>query len=213
MKVVVGLGNPGGEYEWSRHNAGWLALAAVARRFAAGRFFREGTVEAAECLRSGEKIYLLKPMGYMNRSGQSLAAWLEYYREIREEIRSGAGGPPDRGIDCDWPGLLVLADDVNLPLGRLRLRPAGSSGGHNGLRDLEKALGGPGYPRLRLGVGAAPRRLELADHVLGRFSREEEPAILRAAETSAEAVACWTDSGLEAARNRFNGPDPAGADA
>jgi PTH1 family peptidyl-tRNA hydrolase len=223
--VVVGLGNPGDEYGRTRHNLGWLALEAAARVFGAGNFRRERQVEAAEAFWSGEKVYLLRPMAYMNRSGQALASWLGSFREVRDEIRrrgvtpsegaAGAAGKIDKAeageAECLWPGLLILADDVNLPLGRLRLRPSGSAGGHTGLLDVEKALGGQGYPRLRLGVGAPPGRVDRADYVLGRFSREEMPAALRAADRAAAAVGDWIALGLDAARDAHNGPDPGAA--
>lgn len=218
MKVVVGLGNPGSEYAGTRHNIGWLALDALAERLAATRFRREKAVEAAEAGAGDGKVYLLKPQTYMNRSGQALASWLGWFGEVRDAIREAgeraektAGLPPpsrqDREDDaeCRWPGLLVVTDDVHLPLGKMRFRPTGSAGGHNGLSDIEKALGGRGYPRLRLGVGAPPERMDRADFVLGRFAPEDRPLVLKVAETAAAAIDDWLRLGMDAVRSKYNG--------
>jgi PTH1 family peptidyl-tRNA hydrolase len=219
MKVVVGLGNPGGEYEKTRHNIGWLALDVLAANLSAARFRRERSVDVAEAGLGGEKVYLLKPQTYMNRSGQALASWLGWMTEIRDALRerepADAGALPDSpapsrqdkadDAECKWPGILVLADDVNLPVGKLRFRPTGSAGGHNGLSDIEKALGGRGYPRLRLGVGAPPERMDRADYVLGRFAREEAPVVEKVADVAARAAEDWIRHGMNLVRNRYNG--------
>ncbi len=219
MKLIVGLGNPGGEYERTRHNIGWMALDALAESLSATRFRRERSVDAAEAGAGDGKIYLLKPQTYMNRSGQALASWLGWMAEVRDALREhatppkrpeeGTSGPSrrDRADDaeCAWPGMLVLADDVNLPLGKMRFRPAGSAGGHNGLADIEKALGGRGYPRLRLGVGAPPERMDRADYVLSRFAAAEMPVVLKVAETAARAAGDWIRCGMNAVRDRYNG--------
>ncbi len=224
MKVVVGLGNPGREYERTRHNIGWMALDVLAERLSATRFRRERSVEAAEATVDGEKIYLLKPQTYMNLSGQALASWLGWMTEVRdalkrrEETPPAPEGPPpskqDKADDaeCRWPGILVLTDDVNLPLGRMRLRPSGSAGGHNGLTDIEKALGGRGYPRLRLGVGAPPERMDRADYVLSRFSPDEAPVVRKVAEVAADAVRDWLREDFTTVRNRYNGLRLGGAE-
>lgn len=216
MKIVVGLGNPGGEYDKTRHNIGWLALDALADRLAATKFRRERSVDAAEATLEGEKIYLLKPQTYMNRSGQALASWLGWMGEVREAVREREKSPaadepaPSRqdkadDAECVWPGLLVVADDVHLPLGKMRFRPTGSAGGHNGLSDIEKALGSRGYPRLRLGVGAPPERMDRADYVLSRFHAVETPVVLKVIATAADAVRDWILHGGNAVRNRYNG--------
>ncbi|MDR3077527.1 MAG: aminoacyl-tRNA hydrolase, partial [Planctomycetota bacterium] len=157
-------------------------------------------------------------------SGQALASWLGSFREVRDEIRrqpgkSGEkpreakgrpaereGGEEEDAEECAWPGFLALADDVNLQLGRLRLRPSGSAGGHNGLKDIEKALGGRDYPRLRLGVGAPPEKMDRVDYVLGRFSPAEMSLAETSARTAAVAVADWISLGMDAARDRHTGP-------
>lgn len=217
MKVVVGLGNPGAEYDRTRHNIGWTALDAAAELLGATRFRRERSVEAAEATLDGEKIYLLKPQTYMNLSGQALASWLGWMNEVRDALKkredppAEADVPPpsrqDKADDdaCKWPGLLVLTDDVNLPLGRLRFRPSGSAGGHNGLTDIAKALGGNNYPRLRLGVGAPPERMDRADYVLSRFASDEAPVVRKVAETAAGAVRDWLRLDFNTVRSRYNG--------
>lgn len=218
MRVIIGLGNPGREYERTRHNIGWMALDALAERVQAGRFRREKTVEVAEARLGEEKAYLLKPQTYMNRSGQALSSWLEWFGEVRDAIREKAEpSDPVPGLPsptreekaelaaCVWPGLLVITDDVNLDLGRMRFRPSGSAGGHNGLTDIQKALGGNGYPRLRIGVGAPPERMDRADYVLGRFAVAETPVALKVAETAAGAVCDWAAGGMDAVRAKYNG--------
>ncbi len=227
MKAVVGLGNPGAEYAMTRHNIGWTALDALAEKLMATRFRRERSVEAAEATVGTEKVYLLKPQTYMNLSGQALASWLGWMGEVREALRDrgrpAEGDQPsedprpsrqDRADDaeCAWPGLLVVADDVNLPLGRMRFRPTGSAGGHNGLADIEKALGGRGYPRLRLGVGQPPGRMDRADYVLARFNAAERPVAEKVAGVAAEAVLDWIRCGMNTARNRYNGLTLGGAE-
>lgn len=221
MRLVVGLGNPGGEYECTRHNMGWLTVDRAAGLLGAGKFRREGPVDAAEAFFASEKLYLLKPNTYMNRSGQALAAWLGRFREALEAIREEPpAAAPERALSkneeadaraCVWPRLLVVADDVHLGLGRLRFRPSGSAGGHNGLKDVEKALGGMGYPRLRLGVGAPPERMDRADYVLSAFSSAERRVAGEVAAAAAGAILYWMEAGLDRARERYNGMTLGGA--
>ncbi len=220
MKVLVGLGNPGKEYAKTRHNVGWLLLDELVPRLGGGRFRAERSVEVAEAFHRGEKLYLIKPQTFMNRSGQALAMWLGQFKEIRDAIRdedaastsrsapaqNGRGGDNDE--PCLWPGLMVISDDVHLPVGRLRIRPGGSAGGHNGLKDLEKALGGRGYPRLRLGVGAPPEHMDRADYVLGRFAVAEMPLVEIMIANGIRAVETWLEDGIAAARNKVNGLMP-----
>ncbi|MCD8349937.1 MAG: aminoacyl-tRNA hydrolase [Planctomycetaceae bacterium] len=224
MKVVVGLGNPGREYERTRHNIGWMTLDVLAERLSATRFRRERSVEAAEATVDGEKVYLLKPQTFMNLSGQALASWLGWMTEVRDALKrreetppAPEGPPPSKqdkvdDAECRWPGILVLTDDVNLPLGRMRLRPSGSAGGHNGLTDIEKALGGRGYPRLRLGVGAPPERMDRADYVLSRFAPDEAPVVRKVAEVASDAVRDWLREDFTTVRNRYNGLRLGGAE-
>lgn len=187
MKLITGLGNPGPEYDGSRHNVGFEVLDAIARRAAPGEIARarfhgaviEGRTE------EGDKLVLLKPTTYMNRAGLSVREAVSFYKL-------------DPAAD-----LLVIVDDLALPCGAIRLRPAGGSGGHNGLIDIERRLGDDTWARLRIGIdpaGEIPGR----SYVLGRFRPDQrelvEPAITRAA----EAALVWAREGLETAMNRYN---------
>ncbi len=183
MKVVCGLGNPGPEYDATRHNVGWWVLDLLARRWAAGPFETTTYALEARVVRSDEAVLLLKPTTYMNRSGAAVASV------------AGFDPPTD---------LLVVVDDVALDVGRLRLRPGGGAGGHNGLRSIEAALGTQDYARLRVGVGGAPPGVELAEWVLSPFPKEDEERVLALLPDAVEAVEAWIDDGTEAAMSRFN---------
>jgi PTH1 family peptidyl-tRNA hydrolase len=188
VRLVVGLGNPGGRYAATRHNVGFRVVEGVAAR---RRAAAEPPTPEYRWWRA-DALALLAPVTFMNRSGEAVAAWRERH-----------------GLD---PGeLLVVSDDVYLPLGRLRLRSRGSSGGHRGLESIEAALGSRGYARLRIGVGAAGDSAELREHVLDRFASDEEKLIETAIEQAVDAVECWVDEGMLAAMNRFNrqeAPEP-----
>jgi PTH1 family peptidyl-tRNA hydrolase len=186
------LGNPGPRYRDTRHNVGFVTLDRVAERLGAafGREKYDGAV--AEAAHRGEKLLLLKPMTFMNRSGISVA----------QAARNRA---PDAAAD-----LLIVTDDVNLPLGRLRIRSGGSAGGHNGLKSIIEHLGTQDFPRLRIGVGDKGTGSDLSDHVLGKFAPEEAPAVRRAVERATEAVLCFVESGVERAMNEYNRGDTEG---
>jgi len=183
---VVGLGNPGPRYERTRHNAGFMAIDELAARTrAAGRV--RGDAWVAEAALAGQSVLLVKPQSYMNLSGGPVA------RLVAEQ----ASSPAD---------LVVVVDDVALPLGRLRLRARGSDGGHNGLRSLVEALGTEDFARVRIGVGMEPPPdLDLADFVLGEFLAEEQARVLEVVGLAADAVGCLLEEGVAAAMNRFNG--------
>jgi PTH1 family peptidyl-tRNA hydrolase len=158
--------------------------------------------ECVDAVIGGEKCLFLKPTTYMNRSGQSVSDAVRFYK-----INPATD-------------LLVVVDDIYLDVGAVRLRPSGGAGGHNGLTDVEQKLGGPDYPRLRVGVGAKPPFMDQADWVLSRFREEEWPVLEKAVETAAKAAEEFARSGLNAAMNKFNAPDapprpkkPAPADA
>jgi peptidyl-tRNA hydrolase, PTH1 family len=184
---VVGLGNPGPRYERTRHNAGFMAIDELAARTrAAGRLRGEAWV--AEVMLAGQAALLVKPLSYMNRSGEPVARLLD----------EQASSPAD---------LVVVVDDVALPLGRLRVRPQGSDGGHNGLRSLAAALGSEDFARVRIGVGIEPPPdVDLADFVLGEFLAEEAARAREVVALAADAVCCLLEAGVAAAMNRFNGP-------
>jgi PTH1 family peptidyl-tRNA hydrolase len=183
----VGLGNPGPEYLETRHNAGFRLADHLAARWRLGGFRRGDRARVAEGDWDSHRVRLLKPLTYMNRSGAVLAP-----------LRALPEFDPSRD-------LLILVDDVALPLGRFRLRGAGSSGGHNGLKSVEGALQRQDYARLRIGVGPAPPGLDdLAEFVLAEFEPEERETLGQLLEPMSEAVECWLDEGIEKAMSRYN---------
>jgi len=205
MKLIVGLGNPGREYIGTRHNIGFDVLDSLAQklgwvggpgefdRLARGKFdglTLDGTLHLASGPRAGsdEKLLLLKPLTYMNLSGQSVQAAMAFYNLTPLDI-------------------LIVLDDVALRCGRLRMRKDGSSGGHNGLKDIERALGIANYPRLRVGIDAPPPRVPQKDDVLGRFSEEQRKLLDPAVSRACGAVLTWVESGIETAMNLFNADD------
>lgn len=187
MHAIVGLGNPGPEYERTRHNAGFRLADHLAARWQLGRFRRADDAWAADGTWNRHSVRVLKPRTYMNRSGAALAP-----------LRASSGFDPAQH-------LLVVVDEVALPLGRFRLRGAGSAGGHNGLKSIEGALRRQDYARLRIGVGPVPPDVDdLADFVLGEFSAEEDRVLAELLDPVADAVECWVEDGIERAMNRFN---------
>ena len=195
MKLVVGLGNPERSYVGTRHNVGFEVIDQLASRLgwtAANDFDRMAKSKfeglAMDGVLGSEKMVLLKPATYMNLSGRSVQAATAFYQLSPTDV-------------------MIVLDDLALPCGRLRLRGSGSSGGHNGLRDIERALGTNGYPRLRIGIDPAPPRVAGRDYVLGKFTAEQrkllDPAIARAC----GAIVTWVDKGLDAAMNQFNAED------
>jgi PTH1 family peptidyl-tRNA hydrolase len=186
LKIVAGLGNPGPAYDATRHNVGWWVVDRVAHDWGFGSFERDGAVVAAEGERGDEHVLLLKPQSYMNRSGPALRPFL------------GAEGF-DPAKD-----LLVVVDDAALEVGRIRFRPSGSDGGHNGLASVVAALGGESFPRLRVGVGRPPAGWDLEDWVLSPMDTEDEDRVIELLPTLAEGVETWVTQGIEPAMNRFN---------
>jgi len=189
MKVICGLGNPGERYRLTRHNVGFRVMDLLADRWGltgAGRV-REGAarLEAQRPEPIG-RVLLLKPMKYMNISGAPVRAALRH-------------ADADPAVD-----LLVVADDVDLPLGKVRLRRGGSAGGHNGLRDIIAALGSNEFNRLRVGIGRAG---ETVDHVLSTFKKDERDLAAEAIATAADAAELWLTDGIEVAMNTYNGLD------
>jgi len=189
MKVICGLGNPGERYRLTRHNVGFRVMDLLADRWGltgAGRV-REGAARLeAERPEPIGRVLLVKPMKYMNISGAPVRAALRH-------------ADADPAID-----LLVVADDVDLPLGKVRLRRGGSAGGHNGLRDIIAALGSNEFNRLRVGIGRAG---ETVDHVLSTFKKDERDLAAEAIATAADAAELWLADGIEAAMNTYNGLD------
>lgn len=186
MKLIVGLGNPGRQYEGTRHNVGYAVLGELARRLGTGPPKAKFHGELVETLIGDQKVLLLCPLTYMNRSGLSVRAAKDYYQIADND-------------------LLVVCDDINLPLGKLRFRARGSSGGQKGLEDIIQRLGTQDFSRLRIGVGAPPEGWDWADYVLSRFRPEERDQIQQAVVKAAEAVETWVREGIEACMNQFNG--------
>ena len=184
MPLVLGLGNPGPRYARTRHNVGWRVLERLVGRLGATPAGEHDTWRAWRAERTGGIVDLLQPLTYMNASGAALEAWRQCHV-------------------LDLAGMLVLVDDVYLPVGRLRLRASGSSGGHRGLESLEQVVGS-GFARLRIGVGAAGDPAGLREHVLDEFDVEEETVVDEALERAADAVECWVAEGSLVAMNRFN---------
>ena len=185
MKVVVGLGNPGRQYAGTRHNVGYAVVDILAASPKAGRAQDRFQARIVEVTEDAGKVLLVKPETFMNLSGQSVRQVLDFYKLALED-------------------LLVVCDDINLPLGKLRFRPRGTHGGHNGLRDIQSHLGTTEYSRLRIGVDAPPQD-EAVDHVLGRFRASERPVIDDAIRLAAQGVEAWIRKGIEACMNQYNG--------
>lgn len=185
MRLVVGLGNPGERYARTRHNVAWRVLDELAARGDARPGEAGGTFHARRTRFGGQEAVLLRPLTFMNASGEAIREWRD-----RHGLEAGE--------------LLAVSDDVYLPLGTLRLRAGGSSGGHRGLGSIETVVGHRDYARLRVGVGAAESSEALRQHVLEEFAPEELPALEEAIRRAADAVECWLAQGALAAMNRFN---------
>jgi PTH1 family peptidyl-tRNA hydrolase len=187
VKLIVGLGNPGQVYAGTRHNVGFDVIDVLASRLGVSlaREKFHGWYDEGEI--GGERVVLLKPTTYMNRSGRAVLAAGRFYK-------------------LQFDQLLVVSDDIALPVGRLRMRPGGSSGSHNGLQDIIDRLGTDAWCRLRIGIGEP-----LGDpsvYVLCRFDVQEEAVMRRARQRAADAVECWVTEGVDPAMTRFNGDLP-----
>jgi PTH1 family peptidyl-tRNA hydrolase len=198
MRLIVGLGNPGREYAGTRHNIGFEVLDAFAARAGwtagPGDFDRQARAKFDGLALDGtvpvptggsEKVLLLKPTTFMNLSGRAVQAAMAFYQLTPADV-------------------MVVLDDLALPCGKLRIRPGGSDGGHNGLRDIQRALGTNQYPRLRVGIDAAPPRVPGRDYVLGRFSEEQRKLLDPAVKRAVDALLAWIEQGINVAMNRFN---------
>jgi peptidyl-tRNA hydrolase, PTH1 family len=185
MKLVVGLGNPGRKYEGTRHNIGYLVLAEVARKFGSGTPKGKFHGETMEADLAGQRALLLSPLTYMNQSGLSVQEAKSFYKISDED-------------------LLVVCDDLNLPVAKLRFRAQGSSGGQKGLEDIIRRLGTEEFARLRIGIGSPPEAWDWANYVLSRFSQEELAEIELAAQKAASAVVDWACQGIQQCMNQYN---------
>jgi PTH1 family peptidyl-tRNA hydrolase len=189
LKVILGLGNPGADYEHTRHNAGWWLTDHLVEVWRFEGWRKDGNARVATGVVGGHRVRLVKPQTYMNLSGAALRPYLR--RESWTAARD----------------LLVVVDDVAIPVGTFRLRASGSAGGHNGLKSIEGALRSQEYSRLRIGVGPPPgreRRADLTDFVLDRMGKAEAATIRELMPRLTEATEAWLTDGIEVAMNRFN---------
>jgi len=193
LYLIVGLGNPGAEYARTRHNAGFQVADRLAQRWQAGwTYEKKFNARLAAAARNNRRVLLCEPQTYMNASGQTVGAVVAFYR-------------------VPLTGLLVVVDDADLPLGELRLRPGGSSGGHHGLESIEQHLGTRDYARLRIGIGRQRGAREITAYVLGRFNSTEAPLVDRVLTVASDQAETWLGAGIAKAMSQFNGvvTDPA----
>ncbi len=185
--LIVGLGNPGADYVRTRHNAGFLVVEELAQRAKAGwNFEKKFHARVAKAERDGRKVLFAEPQTFMNLSGQSVAALLNFY-----QVPLGQ--------------LLVVVDDADLPFGEIRLKPKGSSGGHHGLESIEQHVGSREFARLKVGIGRKDGRREITGHVLGKFGADEASLLEKVLQRAAHQAECRVAEGIEKAMNRFNG--------
>jgi len=185
LKLVVGLGNPGSKYENTRHNIGFDCLQKLHASMGSITVQSKFESQIAKGSLGSHDVVLAWPMTYMNCSGRAVAQIARFYK-----------------IPTDF--ILVVCDDLSLPLGKLRLRKGGSSGGQKGLDDVLKALGTQDVPRLRIGIDATPENRQTVDYVLSKFSKKEREVVEESLVLALDAVQCWTNDGIEKAMNRFN---------
>ncbi|MDB4807948.1 aminoacyl-tRNA hydrolase [Verrucomicrobia bacterium] len=185
--LIVGLGNPGKDYAATRHNVGFMALDRLAKRLCieweASKKFNSRLAKGRQ---DGNTVFLSKPQGYMNLSGQSVAPLAQYYQIPNERV-------------------MVVVDDLDLPLGAVRMRPGGGTGGHRGLDSIQGLLGKDDFPRLRLGIGRPESNRDVSGFVLGKFAEAETELIEKVLETAADQLTCWVLQGIGQAMNNYNG--------
>ncbi len=189
MKLIVGLGNPGIKYRFSRHNAGFLAVDRIAAGYRIPLRTKRQQAFLGRGRILGQEVVLVKPVTYVNRSGEAVRQILEWTKTANKDF-------------------LVICDDVYLETGVIRLRQRGGSGGHNGLTSIIETIGTQNFPRLRIGVGRAPSIGEMADYVLRPFPRKERAALAEALRRAEGAALVWLKEGIETAMNRYNAPLP-----
>lgn len=186
MYIIAGLGNPGKEYINTRHNVGFGVIDILADKYNISVLELRSKALVGKGMMEGRRVILVKPLTYMNLSGESIRPIVDYYKADAEQE------------------LIVISDDVSLPPGGLRIRKRGSAGGHNGLKNIIRQMGTENFTRIRLGVGEKPRNYDLADWVLGHFSGEERKAVDEAADRAVHAVELILSEGADAAMNIFN---------
>ena len=185
MKIIVGLGNPGAQYAGTRHNTGFAVIYELSDSYDIRVDTKKHKAIIGKGMIAGEKVILAMPQTFMNLSGESVRELLDYYK-------------------CDTSDLIVIYDDISLDVGKLRVRKKGSAGGHNGIKNIIAHLGTQEFDRIKVGVGEKPAKMGLADYVLGRFSKEEQPVIREGAALAAKAVETIISEGTDSAMNKFN---------
>ena len=185
--LIVGLGNPGGEYARTRHNAGFMVVERLAARWkAAWTYEKKFDARLTKAQRGERQVLLCEPQTFMNLSGEAVGLVLDFYRVAREHV-------------------LVIVDEADLPLGEIRMRPAGSAGGHHGLESIEQHLGSRQYARLRLGIGRQSTERQITGHVLGRFSSTETGLLDKVLERATNQAETWLEAGIQKAMSLYNG--------
>ncbi len=185
MKIIIGLGNPKAEYAGTRHNVGFSVIYNISDYYNIKVDTKKHKALIGKGVIEGEKVILAMPQTYMNLSGESVRELVDYYK-------------------CDNTDIIVIYDDISLDVGRIRIRKKGSAGGHNGIKNIIAHLGTDVFTRIKVGVGEKPPKMDLADYVLGRFSKEEQPVIRQAADTAREAVADILNEDADHAMNKYN---------
>ena len=186
MLVIVGLGNPDDKYQGTRHNVGFDVIDLLAEKYNIAVDTKKHRAYIGKGIIGGQKVILAKPQTYMNLSGESVRSLVDYYK-----------------VDPETE-LLIIFDDISLDVGQLRIRKKGSAGGHNGIKNIIANLGTSVFQRIKVGVGEKPKGYDLADYVLGRFSKEERELIKEGFECAAEAVAMITAGEIDQAMNKYN---------
>ena len=186
MYLIVGLGNPGKQYENTRHNVGFDAVDLLVDEYRVPSSGKQHKAMYGKGVIAGQKVILVKPLTYMNLSGESVRALVDYYKIDPEEE------------------LIVIYDDISLDVGKLRIRAKGSAGGHNGIKNIIAHVGGPVFPRIKVGVGEKPPKYDLADYVLGHFSKAEQELMEEGYEDAVKAVEMIVSGDISGAMNEYN---------
>lgn len=186
MKLIVGLGNPGRKYDETRHNVGFDVLRNLANQYGDGSVRTRFQAETTDAMIGGQKVLLICPQTYMNKSGASVLAARDFYK-------------------IEDKSILVVCDDFSLPVAKLRIRPKGSSGGQKGLQDVLNRLGTQEIPRLRVGIGPPPPQWKVADYVLSKFKADEHELVQAAIKQASRAASTWVCDGVQECMNQFNG--------
>ena len=188
MRIIVGLGNPTLKYSKTRHNVGFETIDVLSKKYKIKVKKNQFKALIGEGFINDEKVILVKPMTYMNNSGEAVKEIVDYYKVNPNE------------------DLIVISDDLNLDVGVLRLRSKGSAGGHNGLKSIIKCVGTESFDRVRIGVGKVPANRDVITHVLSRFGKEDRKIVKESFIVSAQAIECVITDGMEQAMSKFNGP-------